>query len=331
MRGVNPLPANLTPQYYEAEEAFKKAVTVEEKIAALEEMLAVIPKHKGTEKIQADLKKRLSKLRHEGLKKAKTGRTDPFHVEKQGAGQVALLGFPNSGKSSLLATMTRARPKVADYPFTTTVPLAGMMPYQDIFIQLVDTPPVTEEIVPPGLSGTLRNADALLVMVDAANDDCLEQLQFCLNYLKEKKVVREEAAPGVRGVSPDKVLFLAARADLPDSSENIQILKELGPQGIELFPVSTVTGQGLEDLREKIFQMLGVIRIYTKVPGKEPDKETPFILRKGSTVLDLAEAIHRDLPRLMKNARIWGSARYDGQPVMRDYVLQDRDIVEISQ
>lgn len=325
------MPANLTPQYYEAEEAFKKAANVEEKIAALEEMLAVIPKHKGTEKMQADLKKRLSKLRLEGQKKAKTSRADPFSIERQGAGQVALLGFPNSGKSSLLAAMTRARPKVADYPFTTTAPLTGMMPYQDIFIQLVDTPPVTEEIVPAGLSGTLRNADILLVLVDTANDDCLEQLVFCLNYLKEKKIVREDTAPGVRGVLPGKVLVLAARADLPNSLDNVQIMKELGPQGIELFPVSNVTGLGLEDLREKIFQMLGVIRIYTKIPGKEPDLKRPFILKRGSTISDLAETIHRDLPRLMKNARVWGSARYDGQSVMRDYVLQDRDIVEISQ
>lgn len=325
------MPANLTPRYYEAEEAFKKAANVEEKIAALEEMLAVIPKHKGTEKIQADLKKRLSKFRQEEQKKSKTSRADPFNIERQGAGQVALLGFPNSGKSSLLAAMTRAKPKVADYPFTTTIPMAGMMPYQDIFIQLVDSPPVTEEIVPAGLSGVLRNADMLLVLVDAANDDCLEQLVFCLNYLKEKKIVCEETAPGVRGVLPGKVLVLAAKADLPHSFDNIQIMKELGPRGIELFPVSNTTGLGLEDLRERIFQMLEVIRIYTKIPGKEPDLKTPFILRRGSTVLDLAAAIHRDLPRLMKNARVWGSARYDGQSVMRDYVLQDRDIVEISQ
>jgi uncharacterized protein len=328
---VDLLPANLTPQYYNAEEAFKRAVSVEEKIAALEEMLAVIPKHKGTEKMQADLRKRLSKFRQEGLKKTSVSRADPFSIERQGAGQVALLGFPNTGKSSFLAAMTRAKPKIADYPFTTTMPLAGMMPYEDIFIQLVDTPPVTAEIIPAGLSGTLRSADILLVLVDAASDDCLEQLEFCLNYLEEKKIVRKDTTPGVRGVSPANVLVLAARADLPQSTENMQIMKELGPVGIELYPVSTKTGQGLEGLREKIFQMLGVIRVYTKIPGREPDLKRPFVLKRGSTVLELAEAIHRDLSGLMKNARVWGSAKYDGQSVMKDYTLHDRDIVEISQ
>lgn len=325
------MPANLTPQYYEAEEVFKKAATVEEKIAALEEMLAVIPKHKGTEKLQADLKKRLSKLREEGQKKARAGRADPFHIEKQGAGQVAMLGFPNSGKSALLASLTRARPKVADYPFTTTLPLAGMMPYQDIFVQLVDTPPVTLEIIPPGLTGLLRNADALLIVVDAGSDDCLEQLQFCLDFLAEKKIVREGAGPGTRSVAPERCLVLANRFDLPSSGENITIMEELGPPEATIFPVSAVTGLGLEDLRERLFRTLEVIRVYTKVPGKEPDLKTPFILPGGSTVLDLAESIHRDLPRLMKNARIWGSARFEGQSVNRDYLLKDRDIVEISQ
>lgn len=323
------MPANLTPQYYEAESAYKQAVTVEEKIAALEEMLAVIPKHKGTEKIQADLKKRLSRLRREGQKRTKITRADPFHIEKQGAGQVALLGFPNSGKSALLAAMTRAKPKVADYPFTTTAPLAGMMPYEDVLIQLVDTPPVTEEVIPAGLPGTLRNADALLVLIDAAADDCLECLEFCLDYLKEKKIVREDAAPGARGISPARVLLLAAKADLGGSDENTGIMNELGSWDRELLPVSTVTGRGLEELRENIFKTLRVIRIYTKVPGKEPDLEKPFVLKYGSTVQDLAGTIHRDLPRLMKNARIWGSARYDGQSVTRDYILRDRDVVEI--
>ncbi|MDF9410071.1 MAG: GTPase Obg [Pelotomaculum sp. PtaB.Bin013] len=325
------MPANLTPIYYKAEENFKKAVTVSEKIAALEEMLAVIPKHKGTEKMQADLKKRLSRLREEGQKKSKKGRIDPFWVEKQGAGQVVLFGFPNTGKSSLLATVTRARPKIAEYPFTTTLPMTGMMAYQDILFQMVDTPPITEELVPDGLSGTLRNADALLILVDAGSDNCLEQLLTCYDYLKEKKIMADEVSPGTRAISADRCMVLATKAEVDNSAEHIQIMNELGPPDLEIIPVSATTGLGLEIMREKIFELLKIIRVYTKTPGKAPDMKTPFILKKGSNVLDLAENIHRDLPQLMKNVRVWGSARYEGQSVNRDYQLSDRDIVEINQ
>jgi len=324
------LPANLTPLYYKAEENFKKAVTVSEKIAALEEMLAVIPKHKGTEKMQADLKRRLSKLKEEGQRKAKTGRKDPFWVEKQGAGQVVLLGFPNTGKSSLLAAVTRARPKVAEYPFSTTLPMTGMMAYQDILIQLVDTPPITGELVPDGLPGTLRNADALLILVDAGSDDCLEQLLTCYGYLKEKKIIADDVSSGMRAIPLDRCLVLATKAEVEGSAEHIQIMNELGPADLEIIPVSAETGIGLELMRVKVFELLKIIRVYTKMPGKAPDMKTPFILKKGSNILDLAESIHRDLPQLMKNVRVWGSARYEGQSVNRDYHLHDKDIVEIN-
>lgn len=321
------MPANLTPQYHAAEEAYRRASTVEEKIAALEEMLAVIPKHKGTEKLQADIKRRLSRLRQEGQKKSATARHNPFYVEKQGAGQVVLAGYPNCGKSALTAALTRARTKVADYPFTTTVPLAGMVPYRDIFIQLVDTPPVTPEQVPPGLPGLYRNADALLIMIDASSGDCLEQMEGLLNLLKEKKIL---ASTQREGPTPSKrCLLVASKADLPVARDNIPLLAELKPPELELIPVSTVTGENLDVLPERLFQLLDIIRVYSKVPGKEPDLKAPFVLKRGSTVLDLAAAIHKDLAQRFKQARIWGSARFEGQSVPRDYELCDGDIVEI--
>ena len=169
-----------------------------------------------------------------------------------------------------------------------------------------------------------------MLLIDAGSDDCLEQLHFCLNYLAEKKIIRNDSSSNARGIPPERLLVLLSRADQDHSGERTEILRELGPPGVKLFPVSVQTGAGLEELKEKIFELLGVIRIYTKVPGKEPDLKAPFILKRGSTVADLAGAIHRDLPRTMKTARIWGSARFAGQAVMRDYELQDRDIVEIS-
>ncbi len=341
------MPANLTPQYHAAEEAYRRATTIEEKIEALQEMLAVIPKHKGTERLQGDIKRRISKLREEGQKKTRTGGYNPFHVEKQGAGQVVLVGYPNTGKSSLVAVLTRAKVKIADYPFTTAVPAAGMMPYEDILIQMVDTPPLTAEGMPPGLLNTLRGSDLLLLTIDAGSADCLEQLEETLSQLLARKVILENKSSGaVEGATTgeaeahqpaDKAfgrrylpyLVIATKTDHPDSAENIKIMRELRPD-LPLYPVSVHKSEELEALRAKIFEALQIMRIFTKAPGKPPDTETPFVLKKGSTVLDLAFAIHRDFPNRLKNARVWGSSRFDGQVVSRDYVLEDRDIVELN-
>lgn len=330
------MPANLTPQYHAAEEAYRKATTLEEKIEALQEMLAVIPKHKGTEKLQADIKRRLSKLREEGRKKAKTARFNPFFIEKQGAGQAVLVGYPNVGKSTLLASLTKAKPKIADFPFTTTVPLAGMMPYKDILIQLVDTPPLSADGAPAGLLNVLRGGDLLLVVIDAGSDECLEQLEGTLSFLAEKRIIyrksnekasKNEQPPEDRKYLP--YLVIINKLDLPKSKDNVEILKELMPHE-PLICLSSREEKDSDFLREQIFQSLNIIRVYTKAPGKQPDMDTPFVLKKGSTVLDLAYNIHRDFPRLLKNARVWGSAKFEGQSVSRDYILEDGDIVELN-
>ncbi|NMB41744.1 MAG: TGS domain-containing protein [Firmicutes bacterium] len=335
--------ANLTPQYYAAEEAFRSASTAEEKIEALQEMLALIPKHKGTEKIQADIKRRLSKLRQEGEKKPKTSRYNPFHIEKQGAGQVVLVGYPNVGKSSLLAALTRAKPKIAEFPFTTSIPLVGMIPYKDILIQLVDTPPLSDGEAPTGLLNVLRGGDLLLIIVDAGSDECLEQLAETLSFLIEKRIIRKPAAgktseddsendhvnenDSFQRYLPYSVII--NKMDLPQSKDNIEILRELMP-GIPFTCISTLEENNLHSLKEQIYRNLDIIRVYTKAPGKEPDLNTPFVLQNGDTVLDLANNIHRDFPELLKNARVWGSAKFEGQTVARDYILKDGDIVELN-
>ena len=320
------MPANLTPQYHEAEEKYKAAETPEEKAAALKEMLSTIPKHKGTEKLQADIKKRLAAVKKESQKKKTRSTFNPFHVEKQGAGQVVLAGYPNVGKSTLVASLTRAKTKVADSPFSTTVPIAGMMPYQDVLIQLVDTPPITDDVIPPGLLMTYRGGDALLLVIDVHTGACLEQLEGTLNFLTEKKVIAGPGeSPGPRSLP---YLVLANKADLPGSPENMEVLKELRPD-VELSSLSSLE-EAQESLKEKIFSLLDIVRIYSKTPGKPPDMEKPFTLKRGGTVLDFAHAVHRDFPDRLKNALVWGSSRFDGQAVPRDYVLHDKDIVELQ-
>jgi ribosome-interacting GTPase 1 len=320
------VPANLTPQYHAAEERYRRARTPEEKEAALHEMLAVIPKHKGTEKLQADIKRRLARLREEKKKKKQAKGFDPFAVEKEGAGQVVLAGYPNCGKSALVGALTRAKVKVTDYPYATSVPVAGMMPYEDTHVQLVDTPPVTPEAIPPGLTGTFKAADALLIVIDAASPECLDQLEGMLQLLQEREVIDLSEEGEI--IAPVPFLIVATKCDLPESEENLQLLRELRPD-LEIGAVSC-HGQGLDQLRRKLFDILGVIRIYGKAPGRPPDKERPFILRKGSTVLDFAEMVHKDFPKRLKSALVWGSARFDGQAVPRDYVLSDGDVVELQ-
>ncbi len=322
------MPANLSPQYYEAEESYRKAKTVEEKKAALQEMLSSIPKHKGTEKLQADIKSRLARLREESQKKKQAkGGYDPFNVEKQGAGQVVLLGYPNVGKSALLGAFSRAKVKIGDYPYTTSLPLAGMMPYEDTYVQVVDGPPVTSDSIPPGFLGTIREADALIIVVDASADECLDQLEGTLFLLQEKSVI-DLSAEGEEVVAPQPFVIIASKIDLEGARDNLTLLRELKPE-FEIHGVS-VHGEGLPELKEIVFKMLKVIRVYGKAHGKPADLEQPFILKEGSTVLDFAEEIHKDFASKLKSALVWGSSRFDGQPVSRDYILHDKDIVELQ-
>lgn len=325
------MPANLTPQYMAAEAAFKEAKTTEEKILALEEMLAVIPKHKGTEKLQAEIKARLAKLRAGEERSAAAKGGDPFHVPREGAGQIALVGQPNVGKSALVGALTRAKVAVGAYPYTTSVPQAGMVPYEDVLLQLLDTPPLTGEEMPAGLAGTLRLADALLLGVDLSTDECLDQLEATLAALYRRRIltVPGEEEPAAKAKGHERCLIIGTKAETEGARERLAFLAEAVSAGLTVFPISVRSGEGLDVLPGMLFKLLDVIRVYGKAPGREADRSAPFTLRRGSTVMDLAAAVHRDFPARLKNARVWGSSRFPGQAVAHDYVLSDRDVVEL--
>ncbi len=198
-----------------------------------------------------------------------------------------------------------------------------MMLYKDVYIQLVDTPPVAPDMIPSGLLGTIREGDALLIVIDVNSGECLDQLEGTLNFLKEKNIISHD-----RSDNSMPYLIAATKADLEDSSDNLQIIKEMYPE-IKIYSLSTIK-ENLEFLKELIFKMLNIIRIYSKAPGKEPDMEKPFTLKRGSTILDLAEGIHKDFRDKLKNAYVWGSTKFDGQAVPKDYILEDKDIVELE-
>lgn len=320
------MPANLTPDYLLAEKKFREAETPEEKLACLEEMLATIPKHKGTEKMQADIKRRIARLKAEMTKKAKVERRKPvYHVDKEGAGQIALVGPPNSGKSSLLAVLTAAEPDIADYPFSTRLPVPGMATYANVAIQLVDLPPLEANVTSSWVYGLIKSADALMLVLDAGDDDLLGRAESTFELLRANRIHPVSGAPENR--HEKKSIIVANKMDLPGSGDRVALLSELYP-GFPVIPVSARSATNLNALRRAAFDLLDIIRIYSKPPGKKPDTSAPFILKKGSTVVDAARAVHKDLANTLKFARVWGAATFPGQMVPRDYVLSDEDVVE---
>lgn len=324
--------ANLTPQYHDAEERFKGASSHDEKLSALREMIALLPKHKGTEKMYADLKKRLAKLEEE-VEHASRGarRADPGHVKREGAGQWVLLGPPNSGKSSLLSALTHARPEIGEYPFTTRAPQPGMMPFEDVLVQLVDTPPVAASHTEPYLTSLAHNADGVLLVLDVAADDLAASLRLLSDLLERGRVwpaARKRPADLPPFVASRPVLVLGNKADLDDGTF-AELAREAAGADLPFHAVSALTGAGLDPLREVLFRELKRVRVYAKEPGKKADLAAPFVLQQGATVFDLAERVHKEVAERLRYARIWGHALFDGQQVDRHHVLADRDVVEL--
>jgi ribosome-interacting GTPase 1 len=330
------MPANLTPQYHAAEQRFRAAKTTTEKITCLEEMLRVIPKHKGTDRMRGDLRRRLSKLKAEGPRSGGGQRGYTLQVDKEGIGQVVMLGPPNAGKSALLAALTKAMPEVADYPFTTRKPMPGMVQFENVQIQLVDMPPLSRDYMEPWMSQIARNADALLLVVNLASADVLEDMDLLTTVLEEWKLLpvsrtlsEDEYEHLATGIVPQRVLVAGNKVDAPDSAETWDVLQELYGERWPMLAVSATTGQQLDRLRQELYTMLDVVRVYTKAPGKKPDLTAPFTLPDGSSVEEVATMVHKDFAERLKFARVWGKQTYDGQMVQRDYVVQEGDVVEL--
>lgn len=329
------MPANLTNQYLKAEKEYRQASTPEEELTCLRAMLREIPKHKGTDHLQAQLKSKISKVRkdlQDGGKKAGK-KTRGVRIPRQGAGTAVILGGPNAGKSQLLKTLTHATPEVAPYPFTTHAPMPGMMPWEDVTVQLVDTPPITTDFFESYMYGIIRGSELVLLLVDLGNDSGIEQCQELLDRLNRSKsrlakesYLSEEDV----GLSFTRTLLVPNKIDLPEAAERLKLLHELIPLDLEVFPISATQGTGIETLRNTVYQAMDAIRVYTKLPSaKQADREKPFTVRRGHTLVDLASQVHKDYAEGLKFARVWGEAVHDGTVVKGDYVLHDKDVVEL--
>ena len=326
------MPANLTPQYLEAEAKFKEAKTTQEKIKALEVMMAIIPKHKGTERLRGQLKSRMAKLKEELQKKPTISRAEQaFNIKREGAAQIVLLGLPNSGKSTLFSKVTHAYSEVADYPHTTQKPVPGMMRFENLQIQLVDTPPIQLDHVESGFSNLIRNADALLLVVDLIEAPVF-QMEILLEELKRMRITllgKDMIPPQEAGWVSLRVLLVGNKIDVKNAMEGNEALEARFRLNFPMLPISAKGGMNFDEMKKEIYGLLGIIRVYTKVPGKEPDLTEPVILKKGSTVEDVALSIHKDFASKLRYAKIWGSGKFGGQMAKRDYQVGEGDVIEL--
>ena len=338
------MPTNVSPEYKKAEEAYRAAREPKDRLACLKEMLRTIPKHKGTDHLQADIKTRIKQLSEELAGPKKGGRrSGPSYVVRQeGAAQLALIGPPNAGKSLLHTRLTGSRSEVGPYPYTTHLPVPGMLPHDDIHFQLVDLPPVSGDFMEPWLSTTLQHADGALLVIDVSDPDCLEQVPTILERLAEKKVFLTTAWPGLDSGEPDvadetddpfrldlPTVLVANKSDLDPDPEEVEVLEELLGLRFPALTVSAETEAGLAELGAFLFRALEIVRVYTKTPGKPADTDKPFTVRSGGTVLDVARLVHKDIAKGLKFARMWGADVFDGQQVGPDHLVVDGDLVEL--
>jgi ribosome-interacting GTPase 1 len=332
--GLSEMPANLTQQYLKAEEAYRRASTPEEELECLQVMLRELPKHKGTENLNAELKQKISKVKKD-LQGGKAGgkRGAGFRIPHQGAGRGILIGPPNAGKSQLLASLTRATPEIAPYPFSTREPIPGMMPWEDVMVQLIDTPPITRDVLDPVTQGLIRGADLVLLLADLANDDGADEVQGVMEHLQQTRtrLSRESYLDEDDvGLIYTRTFLVCNKIDAPEATARLELLHEFVDFGFPEHVISAQAGTGLEPLRDAIYRAMNVVRVYTKLPtAKEPDYTRPYTVRAGGTLLDVAELIHKDFAANFKSARVWGTHVHDGTSVKGDYVLHDRDVIEL--
>jgi len=344
------MPANLSPEYKKAEQAYRAANDEAERLTCLKEMLRTIPKHKGTEHLQADLKSRIKQLTEElsGPKKGGARGGPTYVTRREGAAQIALVGPPNAGKSALHVALTGSRADVGPYPFSTHAPVPGMAPYEDIQFQLIDLPPVTDEYYETWYTNALQPADGVLLVIDIADPGCTDQIGAILDQLEKHRItltaewpgrapprVEEPAAEDDEAAALDPfrmylpTLLVANKNDLNDDLEDIEVLKELAGIDFPAVSVSAETGKGLPAITAFLFDALGIVRVYTKTPGKPAEKKEPFTLRQGATVHDVAVLVHKDIAGKLRYARAWGKQVYEGQQVGPEHVVADGDVIEL--
>jgi hypothetical protein len=266
--------------------------------------------------MQADIRRRLSQERKESQKKGASHALPFYYVPREGAGQVALLGPANAGKSSLVCTLTHAHPEIGDYPFTTRLPTPGMMNFENVAIQLVDLPPISADFTEPWMPQAVRHANASVLVVDVNDAEDLEEIELIEADLRDWHL-------------PPPRLLACNKVDQPGAAGNFEALADLFRDRYRAVAVSAATGEGLAGFARAVFDLLDVVRVYTKAPGKKAELEKPYVLRRGATVLDAARQVHKDFAEHLRFARLYRrEGDHDGMMVERHHSVEDEDILE---
>lgn len=298
------MPLNAGYEYTNAEKLYFQAQTIEEKIKALEEMIKAAPKHKSSEHHVAELKNRLRRFIEKKEKSKKVGKTTQKTIRKEGF-QCVLLGLTNSGKSSLIAKLTNAKPKVSQYQFTTNQPEIGTLDYKGYKAQIVDLPAIGSENFDMGIVNT---ADCIIEVLTS-----IDQIDNISQYLTK--------AYGKR-------IIVINKSDILNDEDKRRLKDKIRSKKISAILISTLTDEGIEELKDKIIKAMPLIRVYTKEPGKV-SSGIPMILKINATVKDAAESILKGFSQKVKVARVTGpSSKFPNQKVGLSHTLKDLDIIE---
>ena len=300
------MPINASPHFEKAQAEYENAQTTEQKIRLLKKMISLAPSHKGAENLRAQLKRRLAKLKYAKEKEDKSGKSSFKGIKKEDM-QAVLVGKTNSGKSSLINLLTNASPKIAETQFTTTSPVIGMTSHAGTSIQLVENPAIESGFYDKGLPHT---ADTLLLLVNS-----MPEINPLLKELKKH---------------PSNKIIVFNKIDSLDEKEKRKLSATLQSKKHNYVLISTKTKEGIEELKDKLFQSFGKIRIFTKEPGKEKSPK-PIIMNPGVTLKDVAEKILKGFSKQVKETKIWGpSSKFSAQKIGLTHELKDLDIVEFK-
>lgn len=329
------MPANLTPVYKDAEARYRAATDDKERMACLQEMLKVIPKHKGTERLQGEIKGKIAKLKSAPSGKAGSSKHKGLdNIPKEGAAQIPLVGAPNCGKSQFLAAVSHAHPEIADYPFTTRAPLPGMMLWENVKFQLIDLPPIAVESYEGYVTSLLFRADAIFLFADLSSDNLIDDLNAVLNILKEHRIslvapdhIEDEEDYSLDAVNK-KTFLIATKCDLDEDDIRLGFLRQEFGSRFPIYRVNALTREGIENLESDLFHTLNLLRVYTKTPGHEADLSDPVVLTAPATVEAAAYKIHKDFAEKLQFAKIWGAGKHDGMRVHNDFPVSDGDVLE---